>query len=143
MSSVTRPLSACGGARPVGRTAGLAAGVIGCLIVLPHLAAAQSTAPEAVLEERGCLACHSVDWTALVGPTFVGLFERETRVTTPTGEGSIAVDDEYVRRSIVEPSADVVLGYRGDTMPAYALDPAELDAVIEALRRLEPRSPKY
>ena len=112
------------------------------LSLLSLLAEAQAAPPEETLVEHGCLACHSVDGTALAGPTFVGLFERQTRLTTPAGEVLIAVDDAYVRRSIVQPSADVVVGYRGDTMPAYALTGGELDALVEALRWLEPHRPR-
>ena len=52
----------------------------------------------------------------------------------PTLAG-IALDDAALRRAIVEPDAEIAVGYR-NVMPAYDLDDAELDALVEDIRTL-------
>src|SRR5687767_891431 len=59
-----------------------------------------------------CASCHSLDGTRIVGPSWDGLAARaETRVN-----GMSAV--EYLRESIVDPSAYVVEDYQ-DVMPDH------------------------
>lgn len=55
-----------------------------------------------------CLACHSVDGTRRVGPSFKGLAGSERRLA----DGSVVqANDDYLLRSILEPNAQVVEGY--------------------------------
>ena len=64
-----------------------------------------------------CDTCHSGGEDAR-GPALEGLFGGDV----PLADGSVAVADAaYVRRSILEPSADVVAGHaRPSIMPTYA-----------------------
>lgn len=103
---------------------------------------ARADAPRDVLEARGCLACHSVDGTAGPGPTFAGLFERGTS-TVATGGATrrVPIDDDYVARSIREPGHDVVEGYAA--MPDLGVPTEEVDALVRALRALEPEEPPF
>jgi cytochrome c oxidase subunit 2 len=65
-----------------------------------------------------------------VGPTFKGLYGR----TVELEDGSTVVaDEEYIRRSIEDPSAQVVQGYP-DAMPSHDLSDDEVDALILFLR---------
>lgn len=80
--------------------------------------------------EKGCLACHSLDGAPGVGPTFKGIFGRQETVVTGGKERSITVDEEYLRRSIREPSADIVKGFK-PIMPAFTdLSPQEMEALV-------------
>jgi mono/diheme cytochrome c family protein len=57
-----------------------------------------------------CATCHSLDGTDLVGPSFEGLGER-------AGERVAGLSaEEYIRQSILTPSAYVVPGF-ASTMP--------------------------
>lgn len=89
----------------------------------------------AVLEKYGCLSCHSLDGTKKVGPTFKGIWGRSEKVETAGKERAIVVDEAYVRRSILEPSADVVDDYQ-PVMPAFAgqINEPELKAVVDFFR---------
>jgi cytochrome c oxidase subunit 2 len=89
---------------------------------------------ERLLTLKGCIACHSLDGSKVIGPTFQGLFGREEVVTTDGVKRTITVDEEYLRRSILEPAADIVEGYE-PLMPAQGnlLTDAELEAIIEYL----------
>lgn len=74
----------------------------------------------------GCLACHSFDGSAAVGPGWQGLLGR----TEVLADGSeVVVDEAYLRRSILEPNAQIVSGY-SPMMPAYDLDETQLKALV-------------
>ena len=88
---------------------------------------------------KGCLACHTADGRAAVGPSWKGLWGRT--VTTTDGR-TLLVDAAYVRRALLEPQADIVAGFP-QTMPAYGefLDEAEiadLTAYVWSLRDPSP-----
>ena len=64
-----------------------------------------------LIQEKGCLACHSTDGTPRVGPTLKAIFGKTITVITEGKERQIQVDEEYLRRSLLEPNADIVKGY--------------------------------
>ena len=66
----------------------------------------------------GCLACHSLDGTALAGPTWKGL--AGSQVTLQSGE-TVTADDEYLYQAIVNPNAQIHAGF-APIMPATYKD---------------------
>ena len=62
----------------------------------------------------GCLACHSVDGTKIVGPTWKGAFGKQEALTDGT---SVTVDEAYLRASIIDPGKQLVAGYPAGVMP--------------------------
>jgi cytochrome c oxidase subunit II len=89
-----------------------------------------------LLDEKGCLGCHSIDGTAKIGPTFKGLYESKATVLTNGRERTIEADEDYLRRAIKEPKADVVKGFP-DIMPVLPVTPDELDQIIEFIETLK------
>ena len=89
-----------------------------------------------LLRSYGCLGCHSLDGTRMAGPTFKGLAGREIQVITAGQERILRADADYIRRSILEPNADVVIGYP-PIMPSYEgrLSEAELEDMVDFLLR--------
>jgi len=87
----------------------------------------------AILEQYGCLGCHSTDGTAKIGPTFKGLWGRTSVVLTGSVEHSVTVDEAYLRKSIAEPNADIVKGF-APAMPPFQLKDAELTTLIDYFR---------
>jgi cytochrome c oxidase subunit 2 len=87
-----------------------------------------------VATSRGCLACHTLDGQPHVGPTWASLYG--TRVKLDGGR-TITADDEYLTKSMMEPNADVVSGFK-QVMPSYAgqLAPGEVGALLELIRSL-------
>ncbi len=83
----------------------------------------------------GCNACHSTDGSRLVGPTFKGVFGRTETVVTNGKTRQIVVDEDYVRRSIREPTADVVQGFQ-PVMPKLEITDDEINAIIAYLKSL-------
>ncbi|MCC7146282.1 MAG: cytochrome c oxidase subunit II [Phycisphaeraceae bacterium] len=89
---------------------------------------------------KGCTQCHSADGSANTGPTFKNLFGHEVMLT---GGQKIVVDEEYIRESILNPSAKVVAGFE-NVMPPYQgrIKDLEITAMIEWLKSLSDKAPK-
>lgn len=86
-----------------------------------------------LLEESGCLGCHSTDGSSSIAPTFKGLGQREVTVERNGEELTLKVDAEYLRRALLEPNAELVKGYP-PMMPATDyLTPEQVDAIIQHL----------
>jgi cytochrome c oxidase subunit 2 len=61
-----------------------------------------------------CSGCHSLDGSAMAGPTWQGIYGR----TEPLDDGTTVIaDDEYLRSSIINPNAQIVEGYLPNLMP--------------------------
>jgi cytochrome c oxidase subunit 2 len=88
-------------------------------------------------EEKGCLGCHSLDGSPGVGPSFKGIMGRSEAVVTNGSEHAIIVDDAYLRRSILDPPADVVKGFQ-PIMPSFAdLKKEELESLVEFIKTVK------
>jgi cytochrome c oxidase subunit 2 len=87
---------------------------------------------------KGCDACHTTDGTQLVGPTYKGLFGKTETVVTDGETRQVIVDEDYIRKSILDPAADVVEGFQ-PLMPSQQgmMTDEEITAVIEYLKTLE------
>ncbi len=81
----------------------------------------------------GCNSCHVTTGRG-IGPSLVGLLGREEALTT--GERIVA-DVQYIRRSILDPRAQIVAGYPA-VMPTYEgqIDEDELFRLVEYIRSL-------
>lgn len=82
-----------------------------------------------------CIACHSTDGSRRVGPSFKGIFGRETLLS----DGSkVVVDDNYLIESMLEPNKKLVQGYPPSMPPmAGTLSKTQLDSVILYLKSLK------
>jgi cytochrome c oxidase subunit 2 len=72
-----------------------------------------------LLNANACLTCHSLDGSKIIGPSFKGLYGRKTTVVTDAGEKEIESTDEYIKRSILDPNAEIVKGYNKGLMQSY------------------------
>jgi cytochrome c oxidase subunit II len=94
----------------------------------------------AVLDAKGCLGCHSADGAPGAGPTFRGLFRSTVTVLTGGARRTVTADESYLRRSILEPKADLVAGFE-DLMPTIPMTAQELDGAVAALEALGKKAP--
>lgn len=85
--------------------------------------------------QRGCRQCHSVDGAKGIGPTFQGLYGHDQPLVAG---GSVRVDENYIRESILTPRAKVVAGYEA-VMPSYQgrLRDEEIAAIVEYVKTLK------
>jgi cytochrome c oxidase subunit II len=72
-----------------------------------------------LLRKNNCLACHSLDGSKIVGPTFKGLYGRNVQVETDKGEITEVANDDYIRRSIMDPNSEIVKGFNKGLMQSY------------------------
>lgn len=101
-----------------------------------YLAAAPEAKGYELLQTKGCLGCHSTDGSPKVGPTLKGLFGAKVMVLTNGRERVVTSDQEYLKRSILEPGADVVKGYQ-NIMPAIPMTKEELDVIVDYIEKLK------
>jgi cytochrome c oxidase subunit 2 len=87
----------------------------------------------ALLVQKRCASCHSVTGAASVGPTLKGLFGHPAA----TDKGTVTVDEDYLRESILYPQAKIVQGFQ-PVMPTFRgqLKDQEILAIIEYIREL-------
>ncbi|HQO26229.1 MAG TPA: cytochrome c oxidase subunit II [Acidobacteriota bacterium] len=92
----------------------------------------------ALMDDQGCLTCHSVDGSPGAGPTFKGIFNRRTVVLVNGREREIDADEAYLRRAILEPNAEIVKGAAME-MPASPdpLSTEDVDAIIAYMKNLK------
>ena len=91
-------------------------------------------AGQIVAERNACGACHSIDGTKNVGPTWLGLFGSTEAMT---GGGSIVVDEAYIAESIRNPSLKIVAGYDNAMTPYDFLSDDEINALIEYIKTIQ------
>jgi len=86
-------------------------------------------------KSRACYTCHSIDGSGNEGPTLKGIFGHEVTLA----DGSvITVNENYIRESVLDPQAKIVIGYK-PVMPTYQgrLRDREIDALIAYIKSLE------
>ncbi len=89
---------------------------------------------EVLHTQKTCVACHSIDGSAAVGPTFRGLFGLTGH---EMADGStVEVDENYLRESILRPQAKISAGY-APVMPMIELSEDEVTALIEYIKTLQ------
>lgn len=95
---------------------------------------------EALYRSKGCMACHSVDGSPKLAPSFKGIFGHAAKLSDGS---SVTVDENYVRESMMVPGAKVVFGF-GNIMPSYQglLKDREVTALIEYIKTLGAEAPK-
>jgi len=82
--------------------------------------------------QKACNTCHSIDGSVVTGPSFLELFGTQEQLADGS---SVLVDEEYIRKSIVDPTADVTAGFQ-PVMPTYAgtLSDLEIETLIEFIK---------
>jgi cytochrome c oxidase subunit 2 len=85
-------------------------------------------------QKRGCNACHSLDGTVAVGPSWKGVYGKPEN----TSAGSVMVDDAYLKESMLDPQAKIVAGFQ-PVMPTFqgVLSDREVVALIEYIKTLK------
>ena len=102
-------------------------------------AAAVTEGPEAgraAAQSLGCFACHTVDGSKLVGPTWRGLYGSQVKLADGT---TVTADDNYIKQSILEPSSQVVFGFSPMSFNAEAVGVTDqqIKNIIEYLKTLK------
>ncbi|QOJ15676.1 MAG: cytochrome c oxidase subunit II [Planctomycetia bacterium] len=87
-------------------------------------------------DSKGCKQCHSIDGKVGTGPSWSGIWGQthEFSNAPPT-----AVDENYVKESIVNPRAKALKGYAANAMPTYQgrITDREIDSIIAFIKTLK------
>jgi cytochrome c oxidase subunit 2 len=92
-----------------------------------------ATQGEALFQSLSCNSCHLATGGG-AGPALAGLFGRAVELE---GGQTVVADAEYIRRSIMDPNAQVVAGF-SPIMPTYEGQISEetLAPLVEYIRSL-------
>jgi cytochrome c oxidase subunit II len=86
-----------------------------------------------LFERLGCASCHLAgDMNR--GPTLIGIYGKEQ----PMADGAtVKVDEEYIRESIIHPTAKVVAGFQS-LMPSYKdqIEEEDLASLVDYIKSL-------
>ncbi|NVB85290.1 MAG: cytochrome c oxidase subunit II [Kofleriaceae bacterium] len=86
-------------------------------------------------EKKGCNACHTVDGTPRVGPSFA----HDFGTMVPMSDGSkVLMDESYIRESLMSPQAKSRPGYP-PSMPSFEgqLKEKEIEGIIAYIKSLK------
>jgi len=91
-----------------------------------------------ILVKNGCNACHSSDGSKLVGPSYLGHWGEMRAVEAEVEDTEVLFDEDYVRRSIYEPNAEIAEGYNTGLMLSYEglVSEEEVELIIEYIKSL-------
>jgi cytochrome c oxidase subunit 2 len=90
--------------------------------------------------QQGCQACHSIDGSNMVGPTWQDLYGK-TGHEMDDGT-TVTVDENYLREAILEPGAKIVAGYQNVMPASYSnLSERQLTALIAYMKDLSDKEP--
>lgn len=88
-----------------------------------------------IAADNGCAVCHGQHGQGGATSGFFGLWESDVELSDGT---TVVADAEYLRRAIVDPSAEIVAGSRLQ-MPAVELTEDEVDAMLAWIEALADR----
>jgi len=92
-----------------------------------------------IINANACTACHSIDGTRLVGSSFKDLWGAKKIVIVGGKEKEITVNEEYIKKSIYDPDAEVVQGFNKGLMRSYTgvISEEDADKIVEYLKTLK------
>ncbi|MDP8932065.1 MAG: cytochrome c [Actinomycetota bacterium] len=90
-----------------------------------------------LVEQYGCVGCHTTDGRRGVGPSWKNLYGSHVELADGT---AVIADEDYLRRSILEPDAQIVAGYPPGLMasqvPPGSIAPQQADLIVAYLKTL-------
>jgi cytochrome c oxidase subunit 2 len=92
----------------------------------------------AIINDQGCNACHSSDGSKIIGPSFLKIFGEQQVIVKEGKDVTITVDEQYIKRAILDPNSEIVKGYPRDLMQSYegSLSEDDITKIIEYLKSL-------
>jgi cytochrome c oxidase subunit 2 len=88
----------------------------------------------ALVAQNGCQGCHSIDGSPNTGPTWLGIYGRQEQMAN--GD-VIAINDAYIKESILNPQAKIVAGFEGVLMPAYEFSDEQIADIVAYMQTLK------
>ena len=91
---------------------------------------------EQLYQAQGCIGCHSLDGTIVVGPTWLNLYGRQEQLDDGT---SVIADEDYIRNSILYPADQIVEGFQNLMPGNYGeiLSENDIDDLIAYIKTIK------
>ena len=88
-----------------------------------------------IFNRMACNACHSIDGSLKLGPSMKNQYGKEILHTDGT---IMIIDDEYIRRSLIDPLKHIAEGYT-PIMPSYkpVLNDEDIENLIAYIKALK------
>jgi cytochrome c oxidase subunit II len=86
-------------------------------------------------EKKGCNACHTLDGSIKIGPSFKGVYGIKQELA----DGRVVtINDDYIRKKVLNPAQEVAKGFP-PVMPTFQgqLSNKEIDALVEFIKSLK------
>jgi cytochrome c oxidase subunit 2 len=86
-----------------------------------------------LLNDNGCIGCHSLDGSPLVGPSYKDIYGRKVKVSVDGTLKEVISDEAYLKRAILNPDKEIVEGYSAGMMSSYKdiLSDEDIDKIID------------
>lgn len=111
-----------------------AMGMLGIATACGGTTGASPEAGQNLALQKGCSACHAVDETDKIGPTWVGLYGSQVELA----DGAfVTADEDYLVESIKEPNAKIVKGFSKGSMPPASLTDEEINFLVAYIKSVK------
>lgn len=89
-----------------------------------------------IAKSMGCMACHSTDGSTQIGPSWKNLYNSSVVLDNGT---TVTADDEYLKKSILNPNDEIVEGFLPGLMPSYegVVSESDLNAIVEYIKTVK------
>lgn len=87
-----------------------------------------------IVSQNGCAACHTINGSANIGPTWFNLFGSSVELSDGT---TVTADDAYITESIKTPQAKIVAGFDTQKMPTYGFSDDQIAAIVAYIKTLK------
>jgi cytochrome c oxidase subunit 2 len=102
------------------------------------LAAEAAQTPEgrgkALVASNGCAACHSIDGSKNIGPTWLGLYGSDVKLSDGT---TVTADDAYISQSILDPQSQIVAGFENQRMLQFSFTQEQVADIVAYIKTLK------
>jgi len=104
------------------------------MVIAAELAQTPEGRGQALAAANGCAACHTIDGSKLIGPTWAGLAGSQVELIDGT---TVTADDDFLHESIKAPQATIVAGFEGQQMPVYGFSDEQIADLIAYIKTLK------
>ena len=87
-----------------------------------------------LMDDNGCLSCHSLDSPKGEQIPLKGIFGQKRIVIKDGKEVEVVVDEDYLKRALLEPDAEVIKGQVNMMEPVEDLGEEQLKMIIDFLK---------
>jgi len=107
------------------------------MVVQVEEAKIKSATPEGsgqlLVSANGCAACHSLDGSPGIGPTWFTLAGSEEELV---GGETVIADDTYLAESIRTPQSQIVAGFETQLMPTYGFTDEQIANIVAYIKTI-------